>query len=77
MRKIIMQGEANNEMDIGTVFYFFSEHPLELGEKLTFTNHSTTIRTVVSILDKRKNFYEGIIITEDPVANRKDLTHIM
>ncbi len=77
MKKIITQGEANNFLNRGDVLYFYTDSSLQVGSKLKLSNYGQTIQTTAVITDNRKAAYEAIIITNEPVQDRRDLTEIM
>jgi hypothetical protein len=72
-----VQGEAKNILTKGSVLYFYAEAPLVVGDKLTLANFGKTIRTTAMITDNRTALYEAIIITDELVQDRRDLTEIM
>lgn len=76
-KKILMQGEADKSLKKNSHFFFYSENPLEVGEKIIPTNYSTTMRTHAVVLEKKSNMYHAVVITNDPVADRLDLTQLL
>ena len=76
-KRIVIQGEADNSLDKGSHFFFYTEEPLKIGQKIIPVNDSTTMRTHAVILEKKNKMYHGVVITEDIIANRLDLTRIL
>lgn len=76
-KKILVQGEANNNLKEGSSFFFYTEEQLKIGDMIIAANDSTTMRTNAYIEDKRKNMYHAIVVTDDPIENRLDLTRIL
>lgn len=76
-KKILIQGEADKSLRKGSHFFFYTEEPLKVGDQITPTNNSTTMRTEAVILEKRNNMYHAAVITNDQIENRLDLTRIL
>jgi len=77
MKKIIVQAEAKNNLHKGSILYFYTEEALTVGQKLILANYGTTIRTTVVITDNSGAAYEAIVVTNEVVVDRRDLTEIM
>lgn len=72
-----MQGEARNKLEKGGHFYFESNAKLKIGDEITPTNYGTTMRTNAVILENRNKLYHAVILTNEPIENRLDLTHLL
>ena len=73
---ILIQPEANNFLGKRDRIYFSTEDEYDKGDILILGNKSGTMKTTVVVFDSRPPFYGGLVIENEPIQDRMDLTHI-